>query len=209
MYELKSYIYFNKMSNKLTYKTDIFMKYVFVKKIFNALSHCKRVNNGKIFVEEKIFVPNYSFLLDNILLNKTNFPSDIINEIKSYCSNGHKINNKCVNVYHRLFFNYDYPNWRYILVNSEDNKFLLCQLKKSTNRYYFYKVIHIVKIEKLNLFELLLVNLLNYFSYFIMIKIINLIYYICYIFYKNKLSFISYITYWLFFIYLITYYYFY
>ena len=32
MYELKSYIYFNKMSTKLIYKTDIFMKYVFVKK---------------------------------------------------------------------------------------------------------------------------------------------------------------------------------
>lgn len=206
MYELKSYIYFNKMSKKITYKTGTFMNYVFVKKIFNALSYCKRVSNGKIFVIEKIYVPNYSFLLDNILLDKTNFSNDIINEIKSYCSHSNEINNKYIHEYHSLFFKYDYPDWRYILVNSKDNKFLLCQLEKSTGMNYFYKVILKVKIENLNLFELFLVNLFNYFSYFIMMQIINLIYYICYIFYKNKLSFFSYITYLLFFIYLTIYY---
>ena len=206
MYEFKSYIYFNKMSKKITYKTGTFMNYVFVKKIFNALSYCKRVNSHNIFVEEKVFVPNYSFLLDNILLDKTDFPLDIINEIKSYCSHSYEINSKYVSVYYSLLFNYDYPDWRYIIINSKDNKFLLCQLEKSTGINYFYKVILKVKIENLNLLELFLVNLFNYFSYFVMIQIINLIYYICYIFYKNKLSFFSYITYLLFFIYLAIYY---
>lgn len=201
MYEFESNIYFNKMSKKLTYKTNTFMKYIFVKKIFNALLYFKRVNNGKIFVEEKIFVPNYSFLLD-----KVNFPLDIINEIKSYCSHSYKINNKFVNVYYILFFNYDYPDNRYILVNSEDNKFLLCQLEKTTNRYYFYKVIHKVKIENLNLFELMLENLFYYLSYFITIQIFKLIYYISYISYKNKISFLSYITYLILFLYLLGYY---
>ena len=125
-----------------------------------------------------IYVPNYSFLLDNL-----NLPLEVISEIKSYCTSNYEYRSKTITNYYELcsseyFINYHNYAGYYILHKLSDDTYSM-QMKCTNFRLSpVFKEIAKFKFVNLNFFELSLYNLFITLKNILFLLLLNSIHFL-------------------------------
>ena len=189
MYKLNYFIILDNKSKKLIFKTKDYTSYIRVKEILKKYPIvCKNDNQLKLY--HHVYVPNYSFLLDNYLY----LPLEIISEIRSYCTSNYEYRSKIISSYYDLcypdyFSNYYYYDGYYIIYKLSDNTYSM-QMKCTNIQFNpLFKEIARFKINNLNLLELSIFNLWIVLRNFIFLMLLNSAYFLLINLYTLDISF--------------------
>ena len=175
MYKLNYYVILNNKSKKLIFETKDYTGYIHVKDILKEYPILDEKNRLLKFYF-RIYVPNYSFLLDNLYL-----PLEIISEIKSYCTSNYEYRSKTITNYYELcpseyFINY-YAGY-YILHKLSEDTYSM-QMKCTNFRLNpVFKEIAKFQFVNLNFFELSIYNLFITLKNILFLLILNSIHFL-------------------------------